>query len=192
MKLRHFRAIRPLCAVCRQDPGEEIALELGRVVSLVEEDVLEGLLLCPRCQREYPILDGVPLLLPALRSYVAQNIFHLIQRDDLSELTESVLGDCCGPGSPLDSTRQHLSSYARGHYGDLDPDGGDAGSTLLDLLSAGLAQAGNPARGRSSTPAAPSGAPASSWPSAPAGWCWAWTSTSPCCAWPRAPCATAR
>src|SRR5262245_51930015 len=32
-----------------------------------------------------------------------------------------MLGDCCGPGSAFEQTRQHLSSYVWDHYADLDP-----------------------------------------------------------------------
>lgn len=35
---------------------------------------------------------------------------------------ESLLGDCFGPGSAFDSHRQHISTYAFDHYGDLDPE----------------------------------------------------------------------
>lgn len=146
MKRRHFEAIRPICSVCRQASGEENALVVGRVLREAEGDILEGVLLCssPACQREYPILDGIPLLVPALRAYVAQNVFHLLRRDDLSGTVESILGDCCGPGSAFDQTRQHLSSYAHGHYADLDPGEAQPGarSTLLGILDQGLALAG--------------------------------------------------
>ena len=43
-------------------------------------------------------------------------------REDLTAETETLLGDCCGPGSGFDTTRQHLSTYAWDHYGDLDPE----------------------------------------------------------------------
>jgi SAM-dependent methyltransferase len=148
MKYRHFAAFAPVCGVCRQVSGTEHSLQLSRVMAEEQDDVLEGLLLCPGCQREYPILDGIPLLLPGLRAYVEQNIFHLICRDDLSEVTESLLGDCCGPGSPLDQTRQQLSTYGFGHYGDLDPERtGPAAPSLLHILEEGLRRAGEPADG---------------------------------------------
>ena len=86
--------------------------------------MLEGVLHCsnPECQLEYPIIDGVPLLLPNVRSYISDNLYHLTMRDDLSETTESMLGDSAGPGTLFDVTRQHLSTYAWDGYADLDPD----------------------------------------------------------------------
>jgi ubiquinone/menaquinone biosynthesis C-methylase UbiE len=91
--------------------------------------VWEGILHCSNaaCQREYPILDGIPLLVPALRSYVTENILPLLARHDLSPELESLIGDCCGPNSPFDQGRYYLSSYAWDHYGDLDPREADTG-----------------------------------------------------------------
>lgn len=109
------------------------------------EHILEGALRCPdpACQREYPILDGIPLLLGNLRAYVAGAIDQIHAREDLAAETETLLGDCCGPGSPFDVTRQHLSTYAWDHYGDLDPEEvpGDSGS-VVRVLEKGLDLAG--------------------------------------------------
>ena len=145
MKLTHFEALRPICPLCQRTTGEEHALALGRVLTTEGEHILEGVVVCTgaSCRREYPIIDGVPLLIPALRAYVAQNASQLLQRSDLSETVESILGDCCGQGSPLDQTRQYLSSYTWGHYADLDPaEDPPARPALLSLLDEGLALAG--------------------------------------------------
>lgn len=85
--------------------------------------ILEGVLSCsdPECQLEYPIIDGIPILLPNTRAYIADNLPHLVERDDLSEVLESILGDCAGPDTLYNSTRQHLSTYSWDGYGDLDP-----------------------------------------------------------------------
>ncbi len=86
--------------------------------------MIEGILLCsnPQCQSEYPIIDGIPLIIIDLRAYVSQNILPVLGRQDLTDTMESLLGDCFGPGSAFDSQRQHLSTYAFDHYGDLDPE----------------------------------------------------------------------
>ena len=85
--------------------------------------LIEGVLLCPdaTCQREYPVVDGIPLIVANLRELVADNLFQLMMRDDLSETLESILGDCSGPASYFDGTRHQLSCYARDHYGLHDP-----------------------------------------------------------------------
>ena len=68
------------------------------------------------------MLDGIPLIVAPIRDYVSANLTQIHARGDLSETLEGILGDCCGPGSAFDATRQQLSSYAWDHYGDLDPE----------------------------------------------------------------------
>ena len=139
MRLRHFHELRPICLVCRsRDPDVSSALTISHSIRESGEDILEGLLRCsnPQCQYEFPIIDGIPFLVPNLRQYLAANIEFLQARTDLSATTQSVLGDCCGPAAQFEVTRQQLSSYSWCHYGDLDPENSDtdAGSTA-SLLS---------------------------------------------------------
>jgi SAM-dependent methyltransferase/uncharacterized protein YbaR (Trm112 family) len=123
MRLRHFEALQPHCPVCFRKTGEPRPLSIGSEIRREGEVLIEGVLLCPNasCQREYPVLDGIPLLVANLRELVADNLFQLMMRDDLSETLESILGDCSGPASYFDGTRHQLSCYARDHYGLHDP-----------------------------------------------------------------------
>ncbi|MCG6916920.1 MAG: methyltransferase domain-containing protein [Deltaproteobacteria bacterium] len=108
------------------------------------DSILEGVLVCSNadCLGEYPIIDGVPIVVADLRNYVSQNIIPILSRSDLSETTESLLGDCCGPGSAFDSYRQHLSTYTFDHYGNLDSNESEDAPVLpgsvLNLLKQGL------------------------------------------------------
>lgn len=88
-----------------------------------EGAIQQGSLLCshPECRSEYPIIDGIPILVADLRKYISENLVAILGRDDLPADTESLIGDCCGPGSLFDAQRQHLSTYAFDHYADLDP-----------------------------------------------------------------------
>ncbi|MCA9527506.1 MAG: hypothetical protein KC549_14550, partial [Myxococcales bacterium] len=122
MRRRHFDALRPLCPNCRSQ-GVESALRIGAVARERGSLVLEGALHCSRagCQAEYPIIDGVPILVAGVRAFITDNLLYLLARDDLSSHAESMLGDGSGPGSAFNTTRQFLSSYAWDHYADLDP-----------------------------------------------------------------------
>jgi len=146
MRRRHLDALRPVCPVCRTAGAGENPLLLAEARREEGDHVVEATLRCPSpaCQREYPILDGIPLLIGNLRSYVAGAIDQINAREDLDAATESLLGDCCGPGSSYDATRQHLSTYAWDHYGDLDPQetGEPRPGSLLRVLERGLELAG--------------------------------------------------
>lgn len=129
MKLAHFESLGPVCPNCRLHQGQEHPLTLARIAARSGGAVIEGTLHCSHadCQLEYPIIDGIPLIFPDIRRYITDNIGHLTARPDLSAETESILGDCLGPNSAFDITRQHLSAYAWDNYGDLDPAESTAG-----------------------------------------------------------------
>ncbi len=123
MRLSHFSALRPVCPVCRTLAGTLSPLGISLVEAERNEDIIAGVLGCSACGAEYPIIDGMPVLVPDVRRYVQDNLFFLMARDDLTPAVESLLGDAAGLGSGVDSLRQHVSSYMWDHWGDCDPDG---------------------------------------------------------------------
>jgi len=80
-----------------------------------EGDVLEGIVVCtnPDCQREYPVIDGIPILVAAIRAWITANPLQVLQRDDLSPELESLLGDAQGPASAFDVVPHHSSRVVR-------------------------------------------------------------------------------
>ena len=123
MKLSHFHKLKPVCPVC-QGQGIDSPLAIGRVETENGDTILEGILTCAQaaCLREFPIIDGIPIIVADIRSYISNNLQAITGREDLSPVTESMLGDATGPASSYDIQRQHLSSYCWDHYGDLDPE----------------------------------------------------------------------
>jgi SAM-dependent methyltransferase/uncharacterized protein YbaR (Trm112 family) len=121
VRLRHFEALRPVCPVCRGETAH--TLRVTAVDRGGGDDVLEGTLGCPNpaCLREYPVIDGVPVIVPAIRAYVEQQGHAIWMRDDLGETAESLLGDCAPPGSAAEAFRHQLGSYTWDHYAEFDP-----------------------------------------------------------------------
>ncbi len=124
----------------------ESPLALATVIKGDAQIVDEGVLHCrdSSCRLEYPIVDGIPIIVPDARAYISQNIQQITARDDLSETTEGIVGDAAGPGSQFDTTRQHLSTYAWDSYGDLDPaESGDRDpGAIVRCLNRGLEMVG--------------------------------------------------
>ena len=142
MRISHFERLRPVCPVCRQN-GLEGRLKLTTVEAEANDDIESGILSCDLCGSEFPILDGMPIIVPEVRRFVQENLFYLLARDDLTPAVESLLGDAAGPGSGLESIRQHVSSYAWDHWGDQDPapfgqvpGGGQPGAVSRNLAEA--------------------------------------------------------
>jgi SAM-dependent methyltransferase/uncharacterized protein YbaR (Trm112 family) len=121
----HFEALRPVCPVCRVDAPLAISL----AVREANDDLLEGILGCTNheCLREYPVVDGVPVIVGPIRAWLGANPLQLLARTDLSPQLESLIGDVLGPGSAYDTQRQHAGIYAHDHYGS------DASSALALL-----------------------------------------------------------
>src|ERR1044072_2560584 len=71
LRRTHFETLRPLCPACRALRGLEVPLSVASVLREEGEHVVEGALGCGSCGEQYPIVDGVPLLLADLPSYVA-------------------------------------------------------------------------------------------------------------------------
>lgn len=149
MRLGHFEHLRPHCLACKTTDSVS-PLEVSHVVRQHNADIIEGVLCCsnPACRYEYPVIDGIPFLLPSLPEFLAANYEILSARSDLSTVINSVLGDCCGPDSGFNITRQHLSSYGWCHYADLEPENTDAGAgstaQALRLMNADVPPASGP------------------------------------------------
>ena len=137
MRREHFDALRPLCPRCLRR-GVDAPLSLAAVWREEGGVVQEGVLHCPEpaCRCEYPVVDGIPLLVADLRDFCARNQLSLLGRADLGPELEGLLGDCLGPGSAQDARNQVLSTYAFDHWGDLDPAGtfGGRPGAAVELL----------------------------------------------------------
>jgi SAM-dependent methyltransferase/uncharacterized protein YbaR (Trm112 family) len=126
----HFSAFAPHCPLCARGGGGRQVLVLAEVLAEQGDAVISGVLHCPNpgCQAEYPIIDGIPVIVPELRTLLTERGIELLLRDDIDPLLESMFGDAMGPSGWFDVMRQTVSSYAWDGWADLDPDealGGD-------------------------------------------------------------------
>ena len=145
MLIDHLRQLRPVCPTCRAAGREPAALVLGHVALADADEVLEGVLLCSErhCQREHPIIDGIPVVVADIASWASHQIGGVLRRDDLSAYAESLLGDATGPASEFHRDRSNLSIYGWAHWGDLaPPEGRGHGGAYADLLAHALDLAG--------------------------------------------------
>ena len=154
MLREHLHALQPVCPACRAAGRTPAPLVLGTVARSDGDEVLEGVLLCtdPLCQREHPIIDGIPVLVADIASWAAHQLPGALRRDDLSPFTESLLGDAAGPGSEWHASRCHVSIYGWAHWGDLPAElparrSRAHGGAYAALLHEALGLAGRPQGG---------------------------------------------
>ena len=122
MRLLHFERFRPICPVCVQAGRGHASLRLGTVIVGTDSDVVEGMLVCSttECQREYPVIEGIPIIVADIRSYMTNQLSAVLSRCELSSTMQSLIGDCVGIDSEFNTNRYRLSTYARDHYCDYD------------------------------------------------------------------------
>lgn len=129
MRREHLERLRPVCAACRTG-----TLGLGTVAREDAGDVREGVLVCPDCNREHPIVDGIPVVVADLVSWASHQLDAVLRRGDLDPVTEGLLGDAAGPGGGYDRERSNLSGYGHAHWG-------EGGFEPLYRTAAGLLEA---------------------------------------------------
>lgn len=123
MRRSHFKALKPVCPRCRSQEHVLAPLVFSEITRENSEFILEGLLACPnkQCGNEYPIIHGIPIIVPNIQEFLKNNFLAITANTDFSASIESVLGDAMGPGSEYNNTKHHISSYGWDHYGDLAP-----------------------------------------------------------------------
>ena len=123
MRRSHFAAWAPHCPACARSTGAISALGFAEGAQEQDGDVLAGILVCgdAACRQEYPIVDGIPIIMPDLRRHLGERAIELLLRDDLDPAVLSLLGDAIGPDTWFDIIRQGISTYAWDSYADLDP-----------------------------------------------------------------------
>ena len=123
MHRRHFAAFAPHCPRCARAGQGRHPLLLADIRAERKDDVLAGILHCPNpsCRHEYPILDGIPVIVPELRALLGERAIEILLRADLDATLESLIGDALGPDTWFDMLRQTLSTYGWDGWADLDP-----------------------------------------------------------------------
>lgn len=143
-----FDEFSPVCPGTLMRDGREAPVRTATSISEKDGHLLSAVLHGGDGDmvQEYPVLDGAPLLIGDIRSYLNDHQAHLLMRNDLPAEVESIIGDGIGGGSLFDLTRQHLGTYAWDHYAGQDPaekQGKTRPGASLRCLEAGLVMIGD-------------------------------------------------
>ncbi len=146
MRISHYEALQPVCPRCRIERQHISPLNLECIETQIDDIVIDGYLKCTNneCRLEYPIIDGIPIIVNQIRKYINDNFYAITVRNDLSPATQSILGDLAGPESAFNSMRHYISTYAWDHYGDkahtneFAPQQNSKPGSIVECLDAGM------------------------------------------------------
>jgi SAM-dependent methyltransferase/uncharacterized protein YbaR (Trm112 family) len=116
MRYSHFLELRPSCPVCILAQRPSSLLKVHHVERGDDDQVLDGALLCPACGFEFPIFDGIPIIVANVRDTVRNQLRSLVTQADLSPYVTGFLADCVGPNSDFDSERYLVGTYSHAHW----------------------------------------------------------------------------
>jgi SAM-dependent methyltransferase len=124
VRRHHFERFAPICPRCART-GAHAPLFIATIRRATPDgaNIMDAILHCPRaeCRHEYPVLGGIPVIVPELRRVLSEHGIALLLRDDLDPALESLVGDALGPESWFDTQRQTLSTYGWDSYAAFDP-----------------------------------------------------------------------
>lgn len=138
MRPQTFEALAPVCPRCLHSDGTEAPLKLAAAYDTRQGMVWQGMVHCGNsdCWMEFPIIDGVPVLVPDPKSFLQNARHQILLREDLDTDLTSLITDALGQGSEFETTQQHLGLYASTHYADLVP-GAEGTAQIPAILDAG-------------------------------------------------------
>jgi len=99
----------------------------------------EGHFICNHCGAIYPVLRGIPILVPEVGTYLQQYYLHTLWDTKTTGHHWQWLSEGSGANSIIAMTRSYLSTYMYSHYGDLEPDTSSSPNQIEYLLQHTLA-----------------------------------------------------
>lgn len=142
MRTGHFEELAPVCPRCLHGREALAPLTLAHVAEEAAGHVVHGILHCSDrdCWMEFPILDGVPVIVPDPRAYLSGSVEHVAARDDLPAVMGGMIGETLPFTAGFNTARYHLSLYCNEHYGDWS--GREAAPQVTGLMETGAELAG--------------------------------------------------
>lgn len=98
-----------ICLACR------VRSERGRELHTL--DAADGALVCGHCGQRYPIVDGIPLVVPDAAAHIARYCVGTVARD-LDPTTQALLAAAGPDDAPYPQLVEHLSIYLDAHWGE--------------------------------------------------------------------------
>ena len=143
MRLDLFEEIAPVCPRCLHFSQAIASLKVAERAEMRAGLLWHGVIHCSNsaCWAEYPVIDGIPVIVPDVPSFLTNAQHQILARRDLPPSLAGILGDALGQGASFDTDRQHLNLYATSHFADW---AGADRAPLLAIIDRALAAAGNP------------------------------------------------
>ena len=133
MRFSHFEHFAPQCPLCIQNNMGFHPLDL-HVFKGDKTWIEEGNFVCNQCGAIYPVIRGIPILMPQVGTYLQQYYVHTLWNTEYSSHHWQWLSEGSGVNSIVGATRSYLSTYMHSHYGFADPETTETTSQIDQLL----------------------------------------------------------